>query len=81
MMKLTSNAIQDIKTALNQPLNAGELRQIETMGNLFVAQHKFPEDDEGTALADSSLMDYWFQYSMKIDGIMYYFYGGTPLVK
>ena len=79
-MKLTTNAIQDIKVAIQQPLKDGELRQIESMGNLFVAQYKLPEDDDGTAMADNALMDYWFQYSMKIDGIMYYFYGGTPIV-
>lgn len=78
MMKLTKTAIDEIKAVIVKPLDNGELRKIEVMGNLFVSINKFPEDDDGIALCDNALMSFWFQYSMKIDGVPYYLYGGTP---
>ncbi|MFN3692992.1 MAG: hypothetical protein ACK4SL_02740 [Candidatus Paceibacteria bacterium] len=79
MMKLTQSAIQEIRASLVKPLQVGELRQIEAMGNLFVSIKRFPEDDHGVAITNDFSMDYWFQYSLKIDDTMYYFYGGTPV--
>ena len=79
-MKITGTAIEEIRSVLTKPLEGGDLRHISAMGNLFVSGHKFPEDDNGLAITDNSKMDFWFQYSLKIDGVAYYFYGGTPIV-
>jgi hypothetical protein len=79
MMKLTKTAIDEIKAAIVAPLGNGELRQIEVMGNLFVSLQRLPEGDDGIAICDNAMMDFWFQYSLKIDGIPYYLYGGTPV--
>lgn len=78
-MKLTKTAIDEIKAVIQKPLEYGELRQIEVMGNLFVTLQKYPEGDDGIAICDNPTMDFWFQYSLKIDGVTYYLYGGTPV--
>ena len=80
MMKLTNSAIAEIKAVLHKPLENGEMRQIEAMGNLFVSFHKMLEDDDGTVIQGNAGMEFWFQYSLKIDGITYYFYGGVLVV-
>jgi hypothetical protein len=79
MMKLTKTAVDEIKLVIQKPLEPGELRQIEVMGNLFVSMQKFPESDDGLAVCGTAAMDFWFQYSLKIDGVSYYLYGGTPV--
>jgi hypothetical protein len=79
MMKLTQTAIDEIKAVIQKPLAHGELRQIEAMGNLFISSQKFPEGDDGLAICDIATMDFWFQYSLRINGVPYYLYGGTPI--
>lgn len=79
-MKLTENALAHMRNTIGKsPLGEGELRRIEPMGNLFVAIKPLAgEDEEGEIVLDNTA--YWHQYTLKIDGTVYYFYGGVPVV-
>ena len=76
-MKFTAHMIAHMREQINlKAIEPDELRRVKGLGNLFMSTQRFPEDEEGefTRLG----WTYWFQYSLRIDGELYYFYGGTP---
>jgi len=76
-MKITPRAIDIMRAQISEaPLASDELRRVIGIGNLFISHNRLPVDDDGVCVRLG--WTYWFQYSQRIDGELYYFYGGTP---
>ena len=77
MIKLTSHAIELIRLQIERkPINSDELRRVQGLGNLFMSRTRFQSED---GEFEREGWTHWEIYSMKIDGVVYYFYGGSPL--
>ncbi len=76
-MKLTKHAIRLMRKQINaEPIKPDELRRVKGLGNLFMSPTRFSADEEGEFTRLGWV--YWEMYSLKIDGTIYYFYGGSP---
>ena len=76
-MILTKNAIRLMREQIEgSPIKPEELRRVTGMGNLFMSPTRFAADEEGEFVRLG--WTYWEMYSLKIDGTIFYFYGGTP---
>ena len=76
MIKLTAHAIKLMREQIGRkPIGSDELRRIQGMGNLFMSPTRFSSDNDEF---ERNGWTYWEMYSLKIDGVIYYFYGGSP---
>lgn len=75
-MIFSKEGYQNIEAEIKKkPLEEGELRRVEELGNIFISRTNFPLDSEGEYFRLGWV--YWLLRIRLFDGVAYYIYGGA----